>query len=785
MWAVLTQIRAAILRRRAQSATVLVVCLLAGGVSTMAMTLLVRSQQPFDDAFMKARGAHLIFHFDGAKVTAGDLEPAAAASGVTDAGQPLPTVLVPFKKGSEKGKMFLIGRDDAGGAIDRIPVVAGRWPQRSGEIAVTRTEDVSVPFRPHVGDTVMALGGRGPVEYRVVGEVIDLGGHGPAELDFSEISTVAWVRAQDVGAFVDAEHPLGLEMAFRFQQAATSGELAADRRAIEASLPPDRQPLWVANWLVARDSAIWIIQLVSSIIVSFTVFALLALALIVAGVVAGSVLSNYRDIGVAKAIGFTPREVVAVYVGQMAVPALLAGLLGVPLGALGSRPLLEQTYMGMQLPVPSFFDPVVAVTVPAALVLIVVVAAIVPAIRAAAADSVQAMALGTAPPPGRRSRIAAALSRLRAPRPLSLGAGDAFARPARALLTVSALAIGIATATFGIGFQNSLVSILTDDKAAYGYGQNVVVQRHAALADADVMRRLAEQSETQSMISVRQLPVKLAGRQDPDLIYAMRGNARDFGFHAVEGRWFSAPGEAVVSRTVANQSGTGIGGTIRGRLLSGPDVTLRIVGFINDFNTSGHTIRVGWDTIAAAMPAVAPDVYLVKLLPGSDAKAYVERVRSLSADYVDARVTSLGDLNFYTSLIGLMVDAFALVLMGIAAAGVFNATFLTMRERVRDIAVLKAVGMTGRQIGMMAIGSTLVLAAAGTVLGLPLGVWLEGAIWDSIGSGFGVVIDRSLGLAPLPLAIAVAAAFVLALLGAALPARWAAANPVVQVLHAE
>lgn len=51
MRAVLTQIRAAVLRRRAQTVTVLLVSLLAGAVSTMAVTLLVRSAQPWDDAF--------------------------------------------------------------------------------------------------------------------------------------------------------------------------------------------------------------------------------------------------------------------------------------------------------------------------------------------------------------------------------------------------------------------------------------------------------------------------------------------------------------------------------------------------------------------------------------------------------------------------------------------------------------------------------------------------------------------------------------------------------------
>ncbi len=53
-------------------------------------------------------------------------------------------------------------------------------------------------------------------------------------------------------------------------------------------------------------------------------------------------------------------------------------------------------------------------------------------------------------------------------------------------------------------------------------------------------------------------------------------------------------------------------------------------------------------------------------------------------------------------------------------------------------------------------------------------------IWDSMLSIFDVVIRPGVSLAPLPLALALIAAFVFALLGAALPARWAPATPVLR-----
>jgi len=785
MRAVLTQIRAAVLRRRAQTATVLLISLLAGSVSTMALTLLVRSTAPWDDAFAHYQGAHLIFHFDASRVTAEQLQATASLPGVIAAGAPRQTVEVPFARKDQKGVIRLIGRDDPSGRVDRLPIVAGRWPHASGEIAVTRTGDSSIPIRPRLGETILALTNRGTVQFKVVGEVTDFGGHGD-EVDFSSGVPGAWVLPDEIARLADGEQSrLGYEMAYRFQHAANTGELDADRKLIENALPTGAETSPVADWQLMRAGSIWFVTLMSSLIASFTVFALIAVTVIVASVVAGSVLSGYRDIGVTKALGFTPIQVVGVHIGQMLVPAVVGALLGVPLGTAASDPFLNNSAIALQLPQGRAFDPVVAAAVPAALALLVVVAALVPGLRAAATDSARAMVLGSAPSPGRRSLLSTALVRLRAPRPLSLGAGDAFARPVRGLLTLTVLVIGIATATFAIGLQDRFSTVLRTEAASYGYGQDVVVHRYPGLADNTLSAQLAQQPETRRVLGVETLTIRVSGLKDSIPIYALRGEAGAFGYRAQRGRWLVGPGEAVVSPAFANGAHLGVGDSFSGTLIGGPPLTLRVVGMQNDFNSVGGSIRISWATLTALLPGAVPDQYQVKLAPGSDAKAYAQRVGALYPDSVTAVATQIADVDVVTNLITGSVGFLALVLLAIAAAGVFNATLLTTRERVREISVLKTVGMTSRQIAMMAVGSTLVLLVLASGVGVPFGIWLEGVIWNSMLSIFDVLVLPGPSLAALPLALALVAAFVFALLGAALPARWAAATPVAQVLRSE
>jgi putative ABC transport system permease protein len=139
----------------------------------------------------------------------------------------------------------------------------------------------------------------------------------------------------------------------------------------------------------------------------------------------------------------------------------------------------------------------------------------------------------------------------------------------------------------------------------------------------------------------------------------------------------------------------------------------------------------------------------------------------------------------FTGLLNALVGGLTLVLVVIAAVGVFNAVLLSTRERVHDIAILKALGMTPAQIGIMAGASALVMTAVATIIGIPAGIWLVAAIVAAMGDLYGFVVTGASGVGPLSAALVVAGAFVVALAGAALPARWAAATPVTEVLRSE
>jgi len=119
---------------------------------------------------------------------------------------------------------------------------------------------------------------------------------------------------------------------------------------------------------------------------------------------------------------------------------------------------------------------------------------------------------------------------------------------------------------------------------------------------------------------------------------------------------------------------------------------------------------------------------------------------------------------------------------------VFNTVVLNIREKARDFAILKAVGMTPRQVVTMVLASVSVLGLLGAFVGIPSGIALHRYILTVMGQ-----IATSTGVpdlffhvfSPTLLAVLALAGLVIAMLGATLPAQWAARSRITEVLQAE
>ena len=112
--------------------------------------------------------------------------------------------------------------------------------------------------------------------------------------------------------------------------------------------------------------------------------------------------------------------------------------------------------------------------------------------------------------------------------------------------------------------------------------------------------------------------------------------------------------------------------------------------------------------------------------------------------------------------------------------GMVNTLVLAVFERTRELGMLRAVGMTRRQVRRMIRHEAVVTSLIGAALGLPLGVALGALVTQSL-SQYGV----SFSLPVVPLVAFVIVAIVAGIAAAVLPARRAARLNVLEALQYE
>ncbi len=554
-------------------------------------------------------------------------------------------------------------------------------------------------------------------------------------------------------------------------------------------------------------------------VVTFGVIGMVMSVLIVANVVSGAVVAGYQRIGILKSIGFSPGQVVAAYTSQARVPAVLGCLGGVVLGNLLAVPILGQAanvYGVGALHVPVWVD----VAVPLGMCCLVGIAALLPALRAGRLSAVQAIAAGRAPRHGRGYAAHRLFGRLALPRPVTIGLAAPFARPARTTVTLAAILLGAAAVTFAVGLGASLgrvaeglshssaepVQVFIPSASPGGAGLAGVHVRRAPGAGPNagpaggpsgpVHPPTSAQAQRAVAAALRAEPgtarwvaadaaqmVSVAGLSQQAGLTVFRGNASWTGYGLVSGHWYTGPGQVDVATGFLTDSGKSVGDTIT-MTFGSKQVTARIVGQVLDTENNGLAMITDWQTLAGADHNLAVDQYDIGLRPGTSAPAYAQALGGkLGPAYL---VNTNGRDQGFPIVIGL-ISMLTLLLAIVAGLGVLNTVVLSTRERVHDLGVFKAIGMTPRQTIAMVVCWVAGVGLLAGVIAVPAGIALQHYVLPAMAAAANVGLPASYlnvyGAAEI-IALALAG-LVIAVLGALLPAGWAAKTGTASALRTE
>jgi putative ABC transport system permease protein len=392
---------------------------------------------------------------------------------------------------------------------------------------------------------------------------------------------------------------------------------------------------------------------------------------------------------------------------------------------------------------------------------------------------------------------------------VTVGLAAPFSRPARSAVTLAALLFGITGVVLGTSLNASIHKI--NHSAIHGQGelQTAFPGQSSAFTpsqDAATLAAIRAQPGTRHYVAETDLQyipvpgpgspnsafkVTVAGRPDvPLMIYAYDGDSSWLGWSLVSGRWYRGSGQVVVSTAFASDTRRTTGDSVTLTVNHKP-VTLRIAGEVFIPNPVA-AVWVSSQALGAPAGGLAVHQYDMGLTPGTSIQGYTDALqralrRALGPDIVlgTEGASSLGGF-LDTSLF-----AWLTLLVGVLAGlGVLNAALMATRERVHDLGVFKAVGMTPRQAITMVICWVIAPAAIAAAIALPAGLTIQDHLMRQLTSGtalHGSALPGSFVhvLGGTGLLLLVLAGLAIAIAGAIGPASWAARTSTAAVLRTE
>ncbi|MEU3595388.1 FtsX-like permease family protein [Streptomyces filamentosus] len=528
----------------------------------------------------------------------------------------------------------------------------------------------------------------------------------------------------------------------------------------------------VTTWQQAKADAGGDDRLLGQIFAAFGLASLLAAAVAVAGAVRARIRGQAGDIAVLKAVGFTPGQVIrgfllqhlgfAVAGAALATAATLTCGRWIP-GSVGEAVALWPGMPGHRAAVAG---------VPAAAVLLI-----------AAATALAAWRAGRVPPvPAARSahpaaRPLSALGRralgLRLSPVLVLGWRSAFTAPgrARALGATARLALPIALMTVALVAWSTLGQFRTDP-ARMGRAAALTVRTEQPPAaptapPADPEAVLEAVPGVADAVPGAEFLALVPGQTGTITLRGLGTTGAPYPHTIAEGRAPEGPDEAVAGQGLLDLLGVRVGEWVRMTVEGRPQI-LHLVGRSIEPDHGGRVVSTTLDTLRDGVPGLRPAFHALVLRPGADPRRVAAAVAAAgrekaevrgTADPADAPDAPRGVLAALVAVLALIALVELLTLIGTG-----------VRDRVRDLLALRAIGLTPRQIGAAVVTAAALTALAAAVLGTAAGAALGHRLVDAeaAATGLGAGVARLPGAAVLGgLVLAVTATGALAALAPA------------------
>lgn len=392
-----------------------------------------------------------------------------------------------------------------------------------------------------------------------------------------------------------------------------------------------------------------------------------------------------------------------------------------------------------------------------------------------------------------------------------------LARKVRLLMSTLAIVLGIGflagVMTFSTGLNATFDNIVegsTPDAqvrpAGDVQGANAGVGTTALITPADVDRLAALPEVAQATGSVDGLGAFLLGK-DGKLVGGQGAPTLTFNYAPSEniqgeqvlqlnqGGWPQKPGEVTLDSSSAERGGYAVGDTVTMIVPSAePRRTFTLVGTA-DFNgggTAGASLVLLDTSESQDIFLDGEDAFTSVSLTAADGVSRTELADAAKAAVPEGFTAVTGDtvikeqqeqIGQFLDVISIFLTTFAVIAIVVGAFIIFNTFSILVSQRVRESALLRALGASKRQVTRSVLVEAFLMSVVGSTLGLLLGLGLSRGLAGLFRS-FGLDIAGDvLTLTPFTVVSGYVVGVLVTMVAAFVPARRAAKVPPVAAMR--